>query len=149
MKKLFIPIQFFFILQANAYEINPDIKRNIDNFGVPVILSSIAQNEAKRAPYPLNSEVDLISVQSKNHKNINLISYQMRMKKIEKEKTDEKLLKSSIPNSLKMDANELCSSPLSEALIKEYAVIYKYFYYDKNMNLLYSYDIDKKVCEQK
>ena len=48
-----------------------------------------------------------------------------------------------------MDANELCSSPLSEALIKGYSVIYKYFYYDKNMNLLYSYDIDKKVCNQK
>ncbi len=149
MKKLFIPIQFFLAFQANAYEINPDIKKNIDNFGVPVVLSTIAQNEAKRAPYPLNSDIDLISVQSKNYKNINIISYQMRMKKIEKEKIDDKLLKSSIPNSLKMDANELCSSPLSEALIKGYAVIYRYFYYDKNMNLLYSYDINKKVCEQR
>ena len=149
MRKLLIPFQFFLAFQISANEINPEIKRNIDSFGVPVVLSNIAQNEAKRTPYPLNSDIDLISVQSKNYKNINVISYQMRMKKIEKEKIDGKLLKSSIPNSLKMDANELCSSPLSEALIKGYSVIYKYFYYDKNMNLLYSYDIDKKVCNQK
>lgn len=139
---------FFIYGTSTAHAQTPDMVRDgVNEFGLSLLLETMAKQQAVGAPRLLNSDIEMVTLQHFGGKNGHIMATNMRMVKIDKNTMLKERLKEAIKASIRLDANELCSSPVHGTLIKEYNVIYRYSYFDKNMNHLYGYDITKNLCK--
>jgi len=122
------------------------IRKGVNDFGLTMVLGSIAANIASSLPKLVNKHTEVMSFEHSANKSSHMMTMLARLVEVDKTKVSKATLQSTIAPSLEMDANQLCSAPVSGTLIKEYNVTYRLQYHDVAMRYLYGYDITQVRC---